>query len=160
MRLPKVKRIAHVVLYVLNPEESALWYCNILGMKVSARVADGPYAGGIFLSFGVSDHDIALFPAQAGASKGQEFEHMGLEVDCGGNLEQLRMLYGHMLQQNVKICEILDHGVSIGIYFLDPDGHMLEAFIQLTPPEGGVAIQQLHDNGGQAIPITLEPLYA
>jgi catechol 2,3-dioxygenase-like lactoylglutathione lyase family enzyme len=43
MHIPKVKRVAHVVLYVRNPEASAKWYGEVLGMKVSARVPDGPY---------------------------------------------------------------------------------------------------------------------
>src|ERR1043166_57522 len=62
MRIPKVKRVAHVVLYVRDPEASARWYSEVLGMKVSARVAEGPYKDGIFMSFGEYDHDIALFP--------------------------------------------------------------------------------------------------
>jgi len=64
-----------------------------------------------------------------------------------------------MIKHNVRINEILDHGVSIGIYFFDPDGHQLEVFCQLIPPADGAAIAELTRNHGQANPITLEPLY-
>lgn len=158
MAIPRVKRVAHVVLYVRDPEASAAWYSDVLGMRVSARVAEGPYAGGLFLTFGQSDHDLALFRAADGATHGQEFEHIGLEVDCAGDLDALRRLYGSMLRKNVRIAEVLDHGVSVGIYFYDPDGHMLEVFCQLIPI-GPESIAELGRNGGQANPIQLEPLY-
>lgn len=158
MDIPKIKRVAHVVLYVRDPEASARWYQDVLGMRTSATVADGPYKGGIFLSFGEHDHDLALFPTAA-AGRGTEFEHIGLEVDCGGDLERLRRLYGSMVRQHVKIHEVLDHGVSVGIYFFDPDGHQLEVFCQLIPSAGGAAIAELRRNHGQANPIDLEPLF-
>lgn len=158
MPIPKIKRVGHVVLYVRDPEASARWYSEVLGMQISALVSDGPYRGGIFLSFGEHDHDIALFPDTHGGHRGREFEHIGLEVDCGSDLKKLRKLYGWMLKHEVKIHEILDHGVSIGIYFFDPDGHQLEVFCQVVPSEGGQAIAELRRNEGQANPISLEPL--
>lgn len=158
MLIPKIKRVAHVVLYVRDPEASACWYVNVLGMKVSAKVAEGPYKGGVFLSFGENDHDIALF-RNSHEERGKEFEHIGLEVDCGGDLNALRRLYGSMIQHNVKFAEVLDHGVSIGVYFFDPDGHQMEVFCQLIAPTDGAAIAELTRNQGQANPITLEPIF-
>ncbi len=158
MDIPKVRRVAHVVLYVRDPETSARWYQAVLGMSISATVMDGPYKGGIFLSFGEHDHDLALFPSSV-VKRGTEFEHIGLEVDCGGDLNRLRRLYGSMVHQHVRIHEVLDHGVSVGIYFFDPDGHQLEVFCQLIPSAGGAAITELGRNQGQANPISLEPLF-
>ena len=158
MDIPKIKRVGHVVLYVRDPETSAAWYCKVLGMQVSARVAEGPYAGGIFLSFGTHDHDIAVFPGGEDVPKGREFEHIGLEVDCDGSVEKLQRLYGVLVENGVRIADVLDHGVSKGIYFYDPDGHMLEIFVQLTPTENGMAIAELRENGGQADPIPLDPI--
>jgi len=159
MPIPRVKRVAHVVLYVKDPESSAAWYADVLGMKVSARVPDGPYKGGVFLSFGEYDHDIALFPGSPDASRGREFEHIGLQVDCDNDLDSLRRLYGRMLQKKVRINEVLDHGVSTGIYFFDPDGHQLEVFCQRVPFAHGAAIAELRRNQGQALNVPLEPLY-
>ena len=159
MPIPRVKRVAHVVLYVKDPEASASWYADVLGMKVSARVPDGPYKGGVFLSFGEYDHDIALFPGSPDASRGKEFEHIGLQVDCDNDLDSLRRLYGRMLQKKVRINEVLDHGVSTGIYFFDPDGHQLEVFCQRVPFAEGAAIAELRRNQGQALNVSLEPLY-
>ncbi len=157
MSQPKIRRIAHVVLYVADPEASAAWYEDVLGMKIVTRVADGPYKGGLFLSFGESDHDIALFRAQPGASRGREFEHIGLELDSS-SIDDLRRVYARFRAKNVKVQEILDHGVSVGIYFFDPDGHMLEVLHQVIDRRGGAAIAELSANEGMAEPYELEPL--
>ncbi len=151
-----IKRIAHVVLYVSDPEASAAWYQDVLGMKAVARVGDGPYKGGVFLSFGQSDHDIALFKAEPGASKGREIEHVGLELNSS-SIEDLRRVYAHFQAKNVNVHEILNHGVSVGIYFFDPDGHMLEVLHQMTPHDGGAAIAELSANEGMAEPYDLTP---
>lgn len=154
----KVRRIAHVVLYVADPEASAAWYCDILGMTLVARVADGPYKGGIFLSFGEQDHDIALFKSDPAATKGREFEHIGLEL-ASHSMDDLRRTYALFKKRNVRIHEVLDHGVSVGIYFYDPDGHLLEVFHQKIAAEGGEAIAELAANEGMAEPFDLEPLH-
>ena len=158
MHIPKVKRVAHVVLYVRDPEGSARWYGEVLGMQVTARVAEGPYKGGIFLTFGEHDHDIALFPATEESPRGKEFEHIGFQVDCDNGVDSLRRLYGWMIQKNVRINEVLDHGVSTGIYFFDPDGNQLEVFCQRVPAAGGAAIAELRRNQGQALNIEVQPL--
>jgi catechol 2,3-dioxygenase len=64
-----------------------------------------------------------------------------------------------MLRKGVRIHEVLNHGVSIGVYFYDPDGHQLEVFCQVVPQEGGAAIAELTRNQGQADLTALEPLY-
>lgn len=155
----KIKRLAHIVLFVADPDASAAWYAKIFGTKVVTKVADGPYAGGVFLTFGEHDHDIALFRKLGDATTGKEFEHLSMELDCAaGELDRLRRFYGILLGSQVRIAEILDHGVSIGIYFYDPDGHMLEVLCPMTPP-GQDPIAELARNGGKADPIVLEPLY-
>ena len=149
-----VDRIAHIVLFVKDPEASARWYSEVLNMKITARAGDGPYKGGVFLSFGKSDHDIALFKAEEGASKGKEFEHIGLML-ASTSMDDLRQNYAFFRERGVKIAEILDHGVSVGIYFYDPDGHMLEVFCQNVPQQDGLSQAELNRNQGQANPVQL-----
>lgn len=149
-----VDRIAHIVLFVRDPEASAQWYCDVLNMKITARAGDGPYKGGVFMSFGESDHDIALFKAEEGATKGKEFEHVGLMLKST-SMEDLRANYAFFNERGVEIAEILDHGVSVGIYFYDPDGHMLEVFCQRVRQAGGLSQAELNRNQGQADPTSL-----
>ena len=157
MYTPKIKRIAHVVLFVRDPEASAAWYKDVLGMEVTSRVNDGPYKGGLFLSFGEHDHDIALFPGEPDVPKGRELEQVALELDCAKDLDVLRRVYGTFIEKKVRIQEILDHGVAVGLYFFDPDGHMLEVFAPLTDA-GRETIEQFRLDEGKADPISLEPL--
>lgn len=153
----KVAAIAHIVLFVKDPEASARWYCDILNMSISATAGDGPYKGGIFLSFGVHDHDIALFRKDDVDDKGREFEHIGLRL-ATDSADDLRRIHSFFIDNDVHVQEVLDHGVSTGIYFLDPDGHMLEVFHQRISPDEGAAIAELRRNEGQADPVTLAPL--
>ncbi|MEP6784158.1 MAG: VOC family protein [Sphingomonadales bacterium] len=146
-----VSKIAHVVLFVRDPEASAKWYEDVLNMTIVTRAADGPYKGGVFLSFGVSDHDIALFPGDPGASRGKEFEHIGL-IMAGTSMDDLRRNHAFFTERGVEIAEILNHGVSTGIYFYDPDGHMLEVFCQHIPQNGASQVE-LRRNEGQADPV-------
>jgi len=157
MYTPKIKRIAHVVLFVRDPEASAAWYKDVLGMEVTSRVNGGPYKGGLFLSFGEHDHDIALFPGEPGVPKGREIEHVALELDCAKDLDVLRRVYATFMEKKVRIHEILDHGVAVGLYFFDPDGHMLEVFAPLSDA-GRETIEQFRRDEGKADPISLEPL--
>lgn len=153
----KIAAIGHVVLFVKDPEASARWYCDILNMSISARAAEGPYKGGIFMTFGEHDHDIALFKIDGDAPKGREFEHVGFRL-AAGSADNLRRIYAFFLDKGVRIQEVLDHGVSTGIYFLDPDGHMLEVFHQRVATDNGAAIAELRGNEGQADPVVLDPL--
>ena len=156
-KIPKIKRIAHILLFVRDPEVSARWYCDVLGMQISARVLEGFYTGSVFLTFGEYDHDIALVPTKYEISHHREYEHIGLEVDCAGDIDGLRRLYGKLLKHNVEIHEVLDHGVSKGVYFYDPDGHELEVFCQLTPA-GEEAIRHIGEVNAAADEIEFEPL--
>ena len=80
---PAIRKVGHVVFNVRDPEASALWYKDVLGMIETARGA-----GGIFLSFGEQDHDIALFAAPSGAQPSKlGLQHVGLEIEGGAELE-------------------------------------------------------------------------
>ncbi|GAB2176610.1 VOC family protein [Dongia sp. agr-C8] len=145
-----VKKVGHVVLNVRDPEASARWYKDVLGMIETARGE-----GGIFLSFGEQDHDIALFSAPPGAQPSKlGLQHVGMEIE--GGAEELRAHYAHLLANDVKITEIADHGIAWGVYFLDLDGNELEVFARLA--HGEQARRLLHDLNAPARPITIESI--
>ena len=128
--MARIKEIGHAVLYARDPATSASWYCGLLGMEVVIQLPEMP---GFFLSFGRRDHDLALFPAGRRQELGQrEFNHLAFELD--GDLEDLQAFERRLLEKGVTITGTVDHGISYGIYFLDPDGHQLEVFWQRTKP--------------------------
>ena len=145
-----INRIGHVVLYVRNPAASAEWYCKTLGMEVVLENKRLSYA---FLSFGQSDHDIALFKAPDDRRLGQQdLQHIGLEFS--GDLEEYKQLHDKLVTSEVEIVGVLDHGTAYGIYFRDPDGHILEIFYQRIANDG-TSKRKLGEIGALADPIDL-----
>ena len=145
-----IKRIGHVVLYVRDPAASAEWYCKNLGMEV---VVQDRRLSSAFLSFGQSDHDIALFQAPHNRRLGQhDFQHIGLEF--GGDLEAYKQLHEKLVTSEVEIVGVVDHGTAYGIYFHDPDGHTLEIFYQRIA-NNGTSKRKLGEIGALADPIDL-----
>ena len=58
--MAKIARVGHVVLNVKDTVEAIDWYTNALGMELMNHDQGMDMA---FLSFGASDHDIALIKA-------------------------------------------------------------------------------------------------
>jgi catechol 2,3-dioxygenase len=114
----------HLSLFVSDPDASARWYTDALGMQESARGERW-----IMMSFQDRHHDIALIQAEEGAHQGGlGLQHYGLEI--AGDMTTLRQLYGMLLDKNVNVVQVADHEIGNGIYFTDPDGNCLEFFLQ------------------------------
>jgi len=85
-----------------------------------------------FLSFGKRDHDIALFQSPPGRTLGHhDVDHLSTEID--GGLAELKEFHSSLLRKKVQVLGVMDHGISYGVFFLDPDGHHLEVFYQHEP---------------------------
>jgi catechol-2,3-dioxygenase len=142
----------HISLFVSDPEASARWYADILGMEESARGESW-----IMMSFGTKHHDIALIQAADGATQGGlGLQHYGLEI--AGDLDTLRRLYGMLLRKGVEVVKITDHEIGNGVYFNDPDGNRLEFFLETElDDERGKA--RFKAAGAPSRNIDLDPLY-
>lgn len=148
---PKVKKFAHVALWVSDPEASAKWYADILGTIVTATPPIG-----FFLSFGENHHDIALIQAPVGATQGGlGLNHFAMEIE--GGLDELARIYGFLLEKGVKVDRIVDHGVGKGIYFFDPDGNRMEFFLEQHPGKEG--IKMFEEVGAPSDDYELTPIF-
>ena len=117
-------RLGHVNLYVRNAEQSRDWYARVLGLH-TYHYRPGRAA---FMSADLDmSHEVALMqvgPDAAGPMRGQVgLNHMAWMVD---SLEDLAVAYQRLKVNDVRIDAIVDHGISLGIYFRDPDGNGLE----------------------------------
>ncbi len=68
------------------------------------------------------------------------------------SLPALQAFYRDLKESDTQIVGIGDHGISLGVYFVDPDGNEIEVFYELPReqwPEGNVF--------GGSFPGTLEP---
>ncbi len=124
--MAKINRVGHVVLNVSDTQASAKWYAEVLGMELMNYTPGLEMA---FLSFGTSDHDIALVKGPEGAELGSPgLSHTALALE--GGEEELKEIYQKIKASGAKIDFLADHGLTKSFYFFDPDGNRLEIFYQ------------------------------
>lgn len=125
----KPKYLGHVNIQVRNVERSHQWYTDVLGLHtydfIPGRAA--------FLSADLEQsHEVALFQVGDDApalQKGQVgLNHMAWMMH---SLDDLKDMYQRLKEKNVPIDHVSDHGISIGIYFRDPDGNGIEVSYEL-----------------------------
>ncbi|MCH8206733.1 MAG: VOC family protein [Chloroflexi bacterium] len=135
----KPKQLGHIVLRVRDLDRSERFYADVLGLQVTTRMPGAM----VFLSAGEASHELALMPVGPDAP-GPDPSRVGLyhfawEME---SFEDLRKLYAELKEKEVEIGGIGDHGISLGVYFFDPDGNEIEAFYELSrdqwPTEGTI----------------------
>jgi catechol-2,3-dioxygenase len=123
------KYLGHVNIYVRNAERSQQWYADVLGLHtydlIPGRAA--------FMSADLEQsHEVALIQVgedAAGPQKGQVgLNHMAWMMH---SLDDLKEIYQRLKDKDVKIDHVSDHGISVGIYFRDPDGNGIEVSYEL-----------------------------
>ncbi len=119
-----VSKVGHIVLRVERLDRSLVFYCGVLGLHEVARrdFGEGPMA---FLSTGNAHHDIAL--VETNVSRGTNLHHFALKV--GDSLEQLADVQRTLASHDVPVHMSLDHRVSQGLYVSDPDGNLIELYV-------------------------------
>lgn len=124
----KPKYLGHLNVNVRDVDLSRDWYEKILGLHTYDHVP-GQMA---FMSANKDEsHEIALTAASADAPDIQSGQlglgHMAWKVE---SLDDLKETY-HLLKENdIKIAPS-DHGISMGLYFHDPDGNGVEVYYEL-----------------------------
>lgn len=129
-----IKRLNHAVLYVRNAEHAAEFYQQVLGFSVVERIGNGAF----FLRANGSDnhHDLGLFGIGEGAPPPGHGDRVGLyhlawEVESLPDLAQARKA----LIEAGSLTGESDHGNSMSLYAVDPDGNEFEVFWMLPREE-------------------------
>ena len=152
--MPRINKVAHVVLGVTDVERSKVFYRDVLGMElISDRPNQGPSA---FLSFGSQHHDIALFQVNPGAQRGElGLIHFALQLD--GGVEELREMRQHMLDSGAVLASgPVTHGITNSLYFNDPDGHTFEIYSEVfETAQEGIDYMRSQEGYGVTEPISL-----
>ena len=125
----KPSYLAHVNLRVRNVELSQKWYTDVLGLytyeyrpgRAAFMSANRDLSHEIAL-MQIDEDSIHLEPGQIGLN------HMAWMMD---SLDDLSEFYLRIKNRGVAIDRIVDHGISLGIYFRDPDGHGIEVTYEL-----------------------------
>ncbi len=115
-------RLGHAHIFVRDVERSAEFYADIFGLDVTEN-RPGEWA---FLSSGALHHELAL--SQVGADAPGPTEdavglfHLGFDVE---NKAEFAEVFQRLLDRGVDVNPV-DHRISWGVYFADPDGNGLE----------------------------------
>jgi catechol 2,3-dioxygenase len=129
----RVRNVGHVVLKVRDIERSAWFYRDVLGLKEVARGVFGrPMA---FFSTGDNHHDVAVMEMGPDAPPpppdGTGLYHVALRI--GTTLDELRAASEHLRANGLDKMRVRDHVVSQSIYVDDPDGNMVELYVDADP---------------------------
>jgi catechol 2,3-dioxygenase len=132
--MPKISKVGHVVLAVHDPETSAKFYVDKLGMELVNRYSDADHGLEMaFLSFGTNHHDIALIKVPQDAPVGNPgFSHTALVID--GGEKELAQMYRQLKDRGVHVELTADHGLSRSLYLHDPEGNRLEIYYDTMAP--------------------------
>lgn len=131
-------RIGHVALRVRSLAVSLPFYTQLLGLREVARLDEAARAivGGAmaFLSFGSNHHDLALLEAPESRPADPQcagLVHVALRI--GNDIEALRVMHARLLEHGVSLSHGRDHEVSQSLYVRDPDGMLIELFVDADP---------------------------
>jgi catechol 2,3-dioxygenase len=127
----KIQSIGHVVLKVTDLERSEQFYSGLLGMKPVARYDDKGYK---MTFFSVRNHhDLAVLEVSgedaAGGDQAVGMHHVAFCI--GDSIDQLREAKEDLESARVE-CRPSDHDVTKSLYFEDPDGNMIELYVDVS----------------------------
>lgn len=121
------KFLGHVNINVRDVEKSHKWYTELLGL----HTYDYMPGRAAFLSADRElSHEVALTQVEEGAPGLQQGQvglgHFAWKVET---LDDLKEFYHKLKDWGIEISPS-DHGVSLGLYFRDPDGNGVEVYYE------------------------------
>ncbi|MBM3662851.1 MAG: VOC family protein [Actinobacteria bacterium] len=131
-----VRRLNHAVLYVRDAHRSAAFYSEALGMEVLTDLGRAVF---LTLPAGDAHHDLGLFEVGGdgpAAGSGPGLYHLAWEVERFEDLVDRRT---RLLDLGALTGES-DHGATLSLYAVDPDGIEFEVCWQL-PEEAWAGVE-------------------
>lgn len=127
------KQLGHLVLRVRDLDRSEDFYTRIVGLTVTAKF-DGH---AVFMSANTElSHELLIVSPEDDAPEPES--NRGALVHAAwqmASFEDLKALHQRLKDNDVPIVRIGDHGLSLGVYFCDPDGNELETYYELPKSE-------------------------
>jgi catechol 2,3-dioxygenase len=126
-------RLGHAVIRVRDLQIALAFYRDVLGLREVA------WHGGdmVFLSSGHSHHELALVQVEPGGqSVAPNRRQVGLHhvaFRVGERLDTLRAWRNRLRDLGVPILGLSDHRVSQSMYLRDPDGLLIELYVDADP---------------------------
>ena len=123
-----VKELGHVGLYCTDVQKSQDFYTRILGLTVTDAHPEGHI---IFLSAQPESehHELALCPGRDAPPGAKVVQQVSFIVN---DLADLKQFHARLKEEGVRIRSVVNHGISLAIYFYDPDENVVEVYAK-TP---------------------------
>jgi catechol-2,3-dioxygenase len=118
----------HVNLKTPRLQEMIDWYALAVGMRVTHA-----FGGGAWLSNDGANHRLALLATPAIRDDPDKLVHAGIHHTAFeyATLGDLLETYVRLEQAGVEPHSVLDHGMTLSFYYLDPDGNSVELQVDL-----------------------------
>ena len=113
----------HVTLKTTRVEEMVSWYGTVVGMRVNHHSRFGAW-----LTNDAANHRVALLAHPALGDDPDKLAHTGLHhmayefTDLGALMDS----YARLRDLGIRPHACLDHGMTISMYYVDPDGNSVE----------------------------------
>ena len=124
-------RLAHMGIFVRDREKMVKFYSDVLGLMITDEGETS--TGGVHLTFMSADpgehHQVVLVTGRPEDSGFNPINQVSFLVD---SLGQLREVHRRALDRGATAMRTVSHGNAWSIYFLDPEGNRLEAYLH-TP---------------------------
>ena len=125
--------LGHVVMRVRDMDRSLDFYTRVMGLTIMERSPSGT----VFMSANTEkSHELAIraigMDAAGPDSSLVGQAHMAWQME---SFEDLQELHSRLKDNDVRILRIGDHGISMGVYLLDPDDNEIEVYYELPKAE-------------------------
>ena len=131
------RRLAHCNIFVSSNDRAVPFYRDVCGFT---PVFEEPAIMAVFYSNGSSHHDLATMEIASTPRVGKDghvqipkgrgqvpgLNHFGFEMESEKTLVDA---IHRLREQGVEINRTTDHGISHSVYLFDPDGNLLEFYV-------------------------------
>ncbi|HUO92961.1 MAG TPA: VOC family protein [Rhizomicrobium sp.] len=116
-------KLHHVTLKTSRLDEMIAWYGEVIGAEVNFR--DGVAA---WTTNDAANHRIAFLAVPGLSDDGEKVRHNGMH-HCAfeyDSFADLMTSYDRLRQRGITPAFCLDHGLTISLYYRDPEGNFVE----------------------------------
>jgi catechol-2,3-dioxygenase len=122
--MSEIDGLGHVGIYTEDLMKMRDFYSRVIGLQITDEDLD---RGVVFMSANpeYEHHEFALFKGRDVSREAALINQISFKVK---SLDALKELHRRLKGENVQIQRFVSHGISLGLYFYDPEGNRVELY--------------------------------